>query len=690
MRVTRIELFQVNLPLVHGFQTSSHRKTGLEHILVRFTDVDGATGWGEIASPSDPYFTAETTETAWSVATRYLVPRVLEAEWEHPGEVDTLWAKIRGHEFAKAGFSGAAWDLWATSSGIPLADAMGGTRTEVEAGVSLGIEPTIDELLAQVAAQLDAGYGRVKLKIAPGWDLDPVREVRRAFPDLLLHVDANGAFASDDDTLTRFAGFDAASLSMIEQPFAPGDFVGHARLQQRIETPVCLDESIVRLDDLQTMLALGAGRVLNIKVSRMGGLTVAKAAHDLAGSEGIPVWCGGMHEFGIGRAANLAISSLEHFSYPSDVSGSDKYYARDVITPAVIARDGVVSVPTAPGIGYDVDLAWIEQNLERRFDSSGEREEAVADAVPRASAARNTPTAAGAGASAAVLIMVDDAAEGGPVVETPFRRADVDAPQLNVRDLSATRGDGIFETLGVHRGRPQAIEDHLLRFRRSAAMLDLPAPKLDVWRDAIHAAIAAHDSPADGFVKFVMTRGVEGTGLPVGWVYIADADDFTVPRERGVAVVTLDRGYRHDVTRTSPWLLQGAKSLSYAVNKSVLREAARRGAADVIFTSVDGFVLEGPSSTVLLRFGDRFVSPPSEDGILAGTTLASAIEMLAALGHETHREPVRVEALTRADDIWLLSSTRSAVAVAELDGVQRAFDAELTARLQTHLISREH
>ncbi|MBM7832628.1 o-succinylbenzoate synthase [Agromyces cerinus] len=674
MRVTRIELFQVSLPLVHGFQTSSHRKTGLEHILVRFTDDTGATGWGEIASPSDPYFTAENTETAWSIATSYLVPLVIDTEWQHPSEVDALWRKIRGHEFTKAGFAGAAWDLWSMSRGVPLAEALGGTRTEVAAGVSLGIEPTIDELLAQVAAQLDAGYGRVKLKIAPGWDLAPVREVRRAFPDLLMHVDANGAYSSDDDTIERLAGFDAEALSMIEQPFAPGDFVGHARLQERIETPVCLDESVVRLDDLRTMIALGSGRVLNIKVSRMGGLTVAKAAHDLAGGAGIPVWCGGMHEFGIGRAANLALSSLEHFSYPSDVSGSDKYYARDVIVPAVTARDGIVKVPTGPGIGFEVDLAWIEQNLERRFDSDE----------------RASPNDTRAGASAAVLFMVDDAAEGGPVVGTPFHRADVDAPQLDVRDLSATRGDGVFETLGVHRGRPQAIEDHLQRFARSAAMLDLPAPKLDVWRDAIHAAIAAHDSPADGFVKFVMTRGVEGAGVPVGWVYLADAADFTVPREQGVAVVTLDRGYRRDVARTSPWLLQGAKSLSYAVNKSVLREAARRGAADVIFTSSDGFVLEGPSSTVLLRFGDRFVSPPSDDGILAGTTLASAIELLAELGHETHREPVRVEQLASADDIWLLSSTRSAVAVAELDGVQRTFDAELTARLQTHLISREH
>lgn len=370
MRIARIRLHEVRLPLVHSFQTSSHHKSSLDHILVEMVDADGVTGWGEIASPADPYYCSETTDTAWLVGTRYLVPRALEAEWERPEELETAWARIRGHEFAKAGFVGAAWDLWARRAGMPLARALGGERTQVRAGVSLGIEPTIDALLAQVEHQLAAGYHRVKLKIAPGWDLEPVRAVRAAHPDIDLHVDANGAYPSDDETIAYLARLDELRLTMIEQPFAPRDLTGHARLQQRMSTPVCLDESVVTLDDLRTMLALDAGRVLNIKVSRMGGLTVARAAHDLATAHGILVWCGGMHEFGIGRATNVAISSLPGFSLPSDVSGSDKYYARDVIVPPVVAHDGTVTVPSTPGIGYEVDTAWIAENRLRFLDTA--------------------------------------------------------------------------------------------------------------------------------------------------------------------------------------------------------------------------------------------------------------------------------------------------------------------------------
>lgn len=370
MKITRVRLFEVSLPLVHSFQTSSHRKAGLEHILVELTSEDGHTGWGEIASASDPFYNAETTDTAWLMATRYLASAVTGAAWAHPGDLDASWARIRGNEFAKAGFSGAAWDLWAKATSQPLATALGGTRSVVAAGVSLGIEPTIDALLAQVDKQVSAGYGRVKLKVAPGWDLEPVAAVRGAYPSLDLHVDANGAYGSDPASLDHVVRLDAFGLTMIEQPFGPRDFPAHAALQRRIDTPVCLDESVVQLDDLKTMIALKAGRILNIKVSRMGGLTVAKAAHDLAHDEGIPVWCGGMHEFGVGRATNVALSSLPNFTLPSDVSGSDKYYARDVVTPAITAHHGLVDVPTGPGIGFEVDGEWIARNRLRSFDSS--------------------------------------------------------------------------------------------------------------------------------------------------------------------------------------------------------------------------------------------------------------------------------------------------------------------------------
>lgn len=365
MRIAHLALFEVSLPLVHSFETSSHRKSSLQHILIRATDADGRSGWGEIASPSDPYYTSETTDTAWLVANRYLAPATLGTAWDAPAELESSWAKIRGNEFAKAGFSSAAWDLHAHAQGLSLAAVLGGTRSEVVAGVSLGIEPSLDELLAQVERQVRAGYPRIKLKIAPGWDVDPVRVVRAQHPDLDLHVDANGAYPDTVESTEIFRRLDEQSLTMIEQPYTPRDFPAHARLQGRISTPVCLDESVVDLADLRTMIEMDAGRVLNIKVSRMGGLLTARRAHDLAQDAGIPVWCGGMHEFGVGRAANVAISSLSNFTLPSDVSGSDKYYERDVIVPPVIAHNGVVTVPDGPGIGYDVDIDWVRQNAVR-------------------------------------------------------------------------------------------------------------------------------------------------------------------------------------------------------------------------------------------------------------------------------------------------------------------------------------
>lgn len=370
VRCERVRLFRLELPLRHSFQTSSHRKSGIEHILVELTDSDGATGWGEIASPSSPFYCAETTDTAWLIATKYLVPALLGATAETPEEFEDSWSKVRGHEFAKAGFSGAVWDLFAKRNGVSLASALGGTRATVVAGVSLGIEPSIDALLTEVEAHLSSGYPRVKLKIAPGWDVSAVSAVREVYPEVDLHVDANGAYTPGDDSTTIFRELDRLGLTMIEQPFGVRDFIAHAELQQRIGTPVCLDESVVDIEDLETMLRLDAGRVLNIKVSRMGGLARAKRAHDIAQDAGIPVWCGGMHEFGVGRAANVAVSSLPNFLLPSDVSGSDKYYAHDIIDPPVRADRGVVTVPTEPGLGFAVDVDRIERDAAFMFDSA--------------------------------------------------------------------------------------------------------------------------------------------------------------------------------------------------------------------------------------------------------------------------------------------------------------------------------
>jgi o-succinylbenzoate synthase len=359
-RVTEIEAFRLSLPLVHAFQTSSHRKSHLEHILLRVRDEDGAVGWGEVASPSDPYYSAETVDICRLTLRRYLAPALRGASWDHPVEVGARWARIRGHNFAKAGLDIACWDLWSRAAGTPLARALGGNRQTIAAGVSLGIEPTIDDLLVQAGRYAAEGYPRIKLKIAPGWDVEPVRAVREAHPDLDLHVDANGAYTEDQYEV--FAALDRFGLTMIEQPYAPGALAAHARLQARVQTDVCLDESVDDLDQLDTAMELRAGRVLNIKVSRMGGLTAASLAHDRAVEGGWRVWCGGMHEFGIGRAANVAIAALPGFTLPSDVSGSDKYYAHDVVDPPIRAVRGRVPVPTGPGLGHEVDEELIRRS----------------------------------------------------------------------------------------------------------------------------------------------------------------------------------------------------------------------------------------------------------------------------------------------------------------------------------------
>lgn len=367
-QVATFEAFRVSLQLVHSFETSSHRKSYLEHILVALTDVTGAVGWGEVASPSDPYYGPETVDTCWLMLERYLAPALLGREWTSPEQAAATWAKVRGHQFAKAGVDIACWDLWTRLEGVPLARALGGIRDRVPAGVSLGIEPTVAGLLDQVGRHVSDGYRRVKLKVAPGWDAEPVRAVRESYPDVAVQVDANGAYTESPEHLAALTALDDAGLLMIEQPFPPGALAAHARLQARLETPICLDESVDDLDQLDTAVTAGAGRVLNIKVSRMGGLTAARRAHDMAVDHGIEVWCGGMHEFGVGRAANVAIASLPGFTLPSDVSGSDKYYARDVVTPPIRARDGLVPVLLdRPGLGHEVDAELVRDLASHTF-----------------------------------------------------------------------------------------------------------------------------------------------------------------------------------------------------------------------------------------------------------------------------------------------------------------------------------
>ncbi|SDQ40996.1 4-amino-4-deoxychorismate lyase [Curtobacterium sp. UNCCL20] len=260
---------------------------------------------------------------------------------------------------------------------------------------------------------------------------------------------------------------------------------------------------------------------------------------------------------------------------------------------------------------------------------------------------------------------------------------------LQVQDLGVIRGDGVFETITVIDGRPQALEAHLARFARSAAMLDLPTPDLDAWRQAIEAVCARLDPVREAFAKTVLTRGVEGLGRPTGWVYAAPSGDSTEARTEGISVVTLDRGYRHDVERTSPWLLQGAKTLSYAVNMAALREAVRRGADDAVFVSTDGYVLEGTRANLILAVGGRLVTPRTDIGILAGTTQADVFRFAEQEGIETAYELVTLDDFHAADAAWLVSSVRQAAPIRSVNGNARAIDPELTTQINDFLLARE-
>jgi O-succinylbenzoate synthase len=363
MRIKQIELRIVRLPLVRPFQTSSSRKEHLDHILVRVTTRDGTTGWGECASPSDPFYCPETTETCWHILHDFLAPIVLGRDWSSIEELTKLYRLVKGNAFARAGLEMACWDALARSQGVPLHAMLGGTRSEILSGVSLGIEPKIEDLLERVSQFVAEGYRRVKLKIGPGDDLEVVRRVRERFPTVPLQVDANSAYTLADIHTLR--ALDAFGLLLIEQPLAHDDIIDHARLQAELETPVCLDESIHSAEDARKALDLKACRVINIKVSRLGGLLEARRVHDHCQSRGVPVWCGGMHEFGIGRAANLAIASLPGFTLPGDISGSDKYYRQDVVSAPILARQGAIPVPMEPGLGVEPDEPLIQAHTRR-------------------------------------------------------------------------------------------------------------------------------------------------------------------------------------------------------------------------------------------------------------------------------------------------------------------------------------
>jgi len=352
------------MPLVRPFETSFGRTTERRIVLVEAV-ADGVSGWGEVTASENPFYNEEWTESAWLILRDYAAPRVVGRMFESAGEVAPLAAHIRGHRMACGGLEAAVWDLEARLLALPLWRHIGGVRREIACGVSLGIESSVSLLLERIAAELAAGYQRIKIKIKPGWDVDVVREVRREFPRIPLMVDANAAYRlADTDHLRRLDEF---YLMMIEQPLAADDIVDHAALQATLDTPVCLDESIRSARHAEQALRLRACKIINIKLGRGGGVAEARRVHDVARAAGAPVWCGGMLESGVGRAHNVALSTLPGFVLPGDVAASKRYWTRDLIDPPVETTPrGTIVVCDDPGFGYPLDLDRLRAIAERR------------------------------------------------------------------------------------------------------------------------------------------------------------------------------------------------------------------------------------------------------------------------------------------------------------------------------------
>lgn len=348
MRLAGVELRRVAMPLVAPFRTSFGTETARDVLLVRVVTEAGE-GWGECVAPAAPHYSSEYAAGAADVMRRFLVPRLLAADRLEAHRVEPLLAPVRGHRMAKAALEMAVLDAQLRATGEPLARHLGAVRDRVPAGVSVGIAGSVPELLDTVASYLDHGYVRIKLKIEPGWDVAPVAAVRERFGDgLALQVDANAAYTlADAGTLAALDPFD---LLLIEQPLAEDHLREHAELARRIRTPVCLDESITSAKAAADALMVDACRVVNIKAGRVGGYLEARRVHDLCRAHGVPVWCGGMLESGLGRAANVALAGLPGFTLPGDTSASDRYFARDVTEPFVL-DDGHLHVPDGPGIG---------------------------------------------------------------------------------------------------------------------------------------------------------------------------------------------------------------------------------------------------------------------------------------------------------------------------------------------------
>ena len=364
MRINDLTLREIRMPLIAPFQTSAET-TDERRIILLEAHSDGVTGWGECVAGEKPFYSPETTDTAWGVLRDFLWPMIRGKEFAAASAVWDLLHQVRGHNMAKGALEAAVWDAEAKQKGLPLAKLIGGMRDEVACGVSIGIKPSLDELAATVRKELAAGYQRIKIKIKPGMDLPQVKRLRDEFPRIKLMVDANSAYTlADAPLLQQLEGF---YLMMIEQPLGWDDLYAHVGLQKMLNTPICLDECIHTEEQAHAAISLGACKIINIKLGRVGGYTVARRIHDLCLKNGLPVWCGGMLESGIGRAHNIALSSLPNFTLPGDVSASARYWTEDIIEPEVtVSPQGTIRVPSSPGIGFEPRLERIEKLTVRK------------------------------------------------------------------------------------------------------------------------------------------------------------------------------------------------------------------------------------------------------------------------------------------------------------------------------------
>jgi O-succinylbenzoate synthase len=364
MKIDSIVLRELRLPLLRPFETSFGVTTD-RRVLLAEVRSEGLTGWGECTAGEHPYFSAESTDTVWQVLINELAPMLAASAPEHGGACPKIFRLVRGNRMAKATLENAIWDIEAQREGVSLSHLLGGVRDTIPCGVSLGIQPTIPDLMALIERELAAGYQRIKLKCKPGWDVEVFEKVRSRWPEIVLSCDANSAYRlRDADHLVTFDAFD---LLMIEQPLWHDDFYYHSMLQKRLETSICLDESIRNRRDALAAIEMESCKIINIKLGRVGGFSEAIAVHNAAQERGIPVWCGGMLEAGIGRSHNIALSSLENFSLPGDVSASARYWREDIVEPEItVSSAGEITIPDTPGRGYEVRTDLVERLTVRK------------------------------------------------------------------------------------------------------------------------------------------------------------------------------------------------------------------------------------------------------------------------------------------------------------------------------------